>query len=97
VASTAAAKGQLKDGNCYCCLGVLCEVMGVEYDTEASFPEAKILRAAGITDRQSKILANMNDGTLSSISNPPRKLPEGYRDESGATFKSIAKYVRAKL
>lgn len=51
----------------YCCLGVLCEVLGVEYDGRAGFPGPEKDEAtpfAGLTDDQAATLASMNDGSF---------------------------------
>ena len=44
--SMSRVKNQLKKGDSYCCLGVLCEVMGEEYDGLDSGPSAEILDKA---------------------------------------------------
>lgn len=49
-----------KDGH-YCCLGVLCEVTGWEYEPVDAFPDDHDTDAAGVSGEATGVLARMND------------------------------------
>jgi len=81
----------LRKGNSFCCLGVLCDVMGAEWDKGEDdlnatlngekqdyylAPEA--LAAVGMTDKEQEVLYGMNDN-------------------EGKTFPEIADYIEANL
>jgi hypothetical protein len=81
----------LYDGQAYCCLGVLCRVVGATYregafwwegDCDGGILPGKLRRELQITPRQEARLTSLNDG-----------------DAKGGpkSFKEIADYIQAKL
>ena len=69
------AYGRLKKGDAYCCLGVLCDVLGREFSNGecegigAYLPES-VVKEAGMSSRNgllfaTKSLADMNDNGMS--------------------------------
>jgi hypothetical protein len=81
----------LRKGNSFCCLGVLCDVMGAEWDKGEDdlnatlngekqdyylAPEA--LAVVGMTDKEQEVLYGMNDN-------------------EGKTFPQIADYIEENL
>lgn len=50
----------------HCCLGVLCEVLGVKYREEAGLPSSQVLGAAGIGDLIGD-LTEVNDNRGGSV------------------------------
>jgi len=82
-------KGQLRiEDNCFCCLGVLCDVInpeawnGLAYKYKGQYSRTGLLNEInvdfGISPAQESILINMND-------------------DEGASFKQIADYVEKVL
>jgi len=75
---------QLRQGNAFCCLGVLCKVVKPhvewndmdEFQGEELMPPAHLLKDIGLSLRSAKSLAKMND--------------------DGKTFEQIAKRIEAK-
>lgn len=72
--------------NCFCCLGVLCDVIGVawvfkdySYSAEGrtDYLPFRIEKKAGLTEEEQDALAQMND--------------------DGATFAEIADYIEKNL
>lgn len=87
-------QNQLHDGKAYCCLGVLCRVVGAKYQNRAfhwnGYSERGILpdklrRELKITPSQEDRLTIMNDGDYSKEYTAPQ------------TFKQIADYIEKYL
>ena len=62
-------EGYLKDGDTYCCLGVLCRVQGVDPELASatgtlSTSQLKPAFSGGLPLARTAALANMNDGNL---------------------------------
>ena len=69
----------------YCCLGVLCLVVGADRETweYRGSPPQRILDAAELTDEEARALAKLNDGDC---------------DGNGRhTFAEIADYIKENL
>lgn len=45
----------------YCCLGVLCEVLGAKYDPSGGLPKTSVLDSAGVSADKADKLAQHND------------------------------------
>lgn len=88
-------KGVLYNDGKYCCLGVLCKVMGAEFDGENSFPPKSVSRAARLRDSTIRRLANLNDGVDSPEDNANKIT--GFVEFKGATFRKIADYIEQNL
>lgn len=89
-------QGGLKIGSCFCCLGVLCDINGVEwtessenvsdiakYDghTDHLYLPVSLRRELGLTHEEEVILSNMNDGW----------------DGKTRTFEQIADHIETNL
>ncbi len=80
-------KGQLREGNSFCCLGVLCDIydknrwMNDSYvyteGLQRAFPPNDVQNAAWLSDKAGSTLASMND--------------------NGASFSTIARYIEENL
>lgn len=70
----------------YCCLGVLCEVLGLNYDPNWYFPFGNSAheKRYGLTHDTQETLANMNDGCAEWTG----------KEQS---FKQIANYIEKNL
>jgi hypothetical protein len=90
------AHAQLKTGNAYCCLGVLCDVAGIDFNPEGVYLPEAFRRKAGIGAETQRLLALANDGDLGSDEAFAQGLPR-YREGAGASFNALAKYVRDNL
>ena len=55
-------KEVLRDGDRYCCLGVLCEVETGAKPKKVPFPSAARKARLGLTDKECETLAEFNDG-----------------------------------
>ena len=53
--------GQLRDGDSYCCLGVLCEIAKVRFLSSGEYLPASLANAAGVDLMVQEELAFMND------------------------------------
>lgn len=87
-------QGQLKGGSNYCCLGVLCSVTGTDFNpSSGSLPESLRKKARISYDKQ-MLLATANDGELNK--SEMKQFPR-YRNFTGASFRSIAQWIRENL
>jgi hypothetical protein len=67
------ARNKLRNGNQFCCLGVLCDINGVKWEQDdaigknsairmSGLPPVSISRVAGLAITEEKHLAVLNDG-----------------------------------
>jgi len=86
----------LRDGDCYCCLGVLCDVIdptgwdGAVYDGEDNELSRHVRERAGITPEQMEDLMWLNDG-CNPATHPNRQRIERH------SFEQIAAHIEANL
>lgn len=85
------ARRALRRGNKFCCLGVLCELMGATWDD-------------GDTDRNASINGERQDYYLSPTALATTGMPERQQeilytmnDDDGKSFKQIADYIEQNL
>lgn len=59
-------QGCLRFDDKFCCIGVLCEISGFEYEWGAGFPDSddQIVQWAGLRDPQGKIPIQFQNSTL---------------------------------
>ncbi len=77
----------------HCCLGVLCEVMGVEYGGAQYCPSPSVLAVAGLPEIDYATIDKANEQPLVYLT----RMNDGYRDMPIATFSDIAKWIEANL
>ena len=85
------ATGALKNRDGYCCLGVLCEALSVEFENSALFLPRKAVKLSGLSQGSQSLLANLNDGCSDDVT------PRGYEDCVGISFNSLADFIEEKL
>lgn len=88
---------QLKDGNRYCCLGVLCEVSGQRFDGDDTFLPERVAALTGVTERTQEVLASINDGDYDAFQKRQYGPIKRYREDRGAPFSSIADFIEKHL
>jgi hypothetical protein len=94
------AQQQLEKAGSYCCLGVLCETMGWEYEPEDDEPETHLTRRVRLSGKAINALMRINDGTLHEGDTDEQVLASsvsGYEPGTGAAFTSIADWIEAHL
>jgi hypothetical protein len=92
------AKGCLQENGAYCCLGVLCEVANVEYEPDWMFLPDELAKLVGLPHDTQSDLANLNDGLAHQTGTKKRlKVPRGYKEEVGISFKSLADWIEKNL
>lgn len=90
-------QAQLKSGNHYCCLGVLCEVAGRKFDGDETFLPKSIADLAGVNARTQEVLASINDGDYDVDQKGQYGAIKRYRENRGAPFSSIADFIEENL
>lgn len=84
------ARNVMRLGDSYCCLGVLCDIQGVDWSKVKNFDSEDLPRGfnAGLTKAQRNCLAAMNDGRAGKYNqNPHCRLHD---------FSEIADFIEAK-
>lgn len=91
-------RGRLNEQDRYCCLGVLCEITGIDYSGQAGYPPEKLPEVTGLSGDDIEIFVSLNDGCLTFLERTSiGGEPEGYEQGSGMSFAGIAKYIRERL
>jgi len=95
--------GQLREGNTYCCLGVLCEIAKKEgviksYAHHSYFPTKKVLKWAGMKTENGDIedtsLARLNDGESENTTIKTKNGNLSVRFGRKMSFKNIVKVIK---
>lgn len=82
----------------HCCLGVLCEIVGVEYSGQDGLPPEKAYKAAGITtyDKEDELGPQLPKRYKTKGLNLDSDRLE-YLNDNGLSFKEIANIIEKKL
>lgn len=89
--------GQLRDGNCFCCLGVLCDVFDPEAWDIGGIGDVPEWSYGEGHDQRSEVAVLPQNFRITYGISPAVQDHVVQMNDAGKTFSEIANYIEAKL